>query len=122
MACDGAASAELQRQLAHPARTGILLQAGARRSTAFALHPPLRRRPPHFAPQVDKVVINVPATTANLGPGFDSFGFALNVWNRLVVERADSFSMTISGEGSGACLFFGLEACGSQACARARGR
>ena len=45
-------------------------------------------------------MINVPATTANLGPGFDSFGFALDVWNRVIVERADSFSMTISGEGA----------------------
>jgi homoserine kinase len=45
------------------------------------------------------VVINVPATTANLGPGFDSFGFALNVWNRVIVERADEFSITLEGEG-----------------------
>lgn len=51
-------------------------------------------------PQVDKVIINVPATTANLGPGFDSFGFALDVWNRVIVERADEFSMTITGEGA----------------------
>ena len=45
-------------------------------------------------------MINVPATTANLGPGFDSFGFALDVWNRVTVERADTFSMTIEGEGA----------------------
>jgi homoserine kinase len=50
--------------------------------------------------QVDKVVINVPATTANLGPGFDAFGFALDVWNRVTVQRADEFSMTITGEGA----------------------
>jgi len=53
-----------------------------------------------FFKPVDKVVINVPATTANLGPGFDSFGFALDVWNRVTVERADTFSMTITGEGA----------------------
>ena len=46
------------------------------------------------------MVINVPATSANLGPGFDSFGFALDVWNRVTVERAEKFSMTITGEGS----------------------
>jgi len=46
-------------------------------------------------------VVNVPATTANLGPGFDSFGFALDVWNRVTVERADTYSMTILGEGEG---------------------
>lgn len=49
---------------------------------------------------MDRVVINVPATTANLGPGFDSFGFALDVWNRVTVERADTFSMVVSGEGA----------------------
>ena len=47
-----------------------------------------------------RVVISVPATTANLGPGFDSFGFALDVWNRVIVERADTFSMQNSGEGA----------------------
>ena len=46
------------------------------------------------------MVVNVPATTANLGPGFDSFGFALDVWNRVTVERADKFSLTVLGEGS----------------------
>ena len=50
--------------------------------------------------QCDRVVIDVPATTANLGPGFDSFGFALDVWNRVTVERADKFSMLIEGEGA----------------------
>ena len=48
---------------------------------------------------MDRVEVNVPATSANLGPGFDSFGFALGVWNKVTVERADSYSMTISGEG-----------------------
>ena len=42
----------------------------------------------------------MPATTANLGPGFDSFGFALDVWNRVIVERADKYSMVIEGEGA----------------------
>ena len=42
----------------------------------------------------------MPATSANLGPGFDSFGFALDVWNRVIVERSDKFSMTITGEGA----------------------
>ena len=32
---------------------------------------------------VDKVVLDVPGTIANLGPGFDSFGFALDVRNRV---------------------------------------
>tara|TARA_B110001452_G_scaffold81512_1_gene66666 strand:- start:270 stop:1283 length:1014 start_codon:yes stop_codon:yes gene_type:complete len=49
---------------------------------------------------VNRVVVNVPATTANLGPGFDSFGFALGVWNKVTVSRADEYSMTILGEGA----------------------
>jgi len=53
-----------------------------------------------FFQPCDRVVIDVPATTANLGPGFDSFGFALDVWNRVTVERADKFSMLIEGEGA----------------------
>ena len=72
----------------------------ARRGLSTNLHSRIQRVQESFFKPVDKVIINVPATTANLGPGFDSFGFALDVWNRVVVERADSFSMTISGEGA----------------------
>lgn len=64
------------------------------------LHSRIQSIQESFFQPADRVVINVPATTANLGPGFDSFGFALNVWNRVVVERADKFSITIAGEGS----------------------
>jgi homoserine kinase len=35
-----------------------------------------------------KVVVHVPATTANLGPGFDCLGLALQIWNTIVVEEA----------------------------------
>jgi len=37
----------------------------------------------------DTVTIQVPATTANLGPGFDCLGIALTVYNRVTVERID---------------------------------
>jgi homoserine kinase len=33
-----------------------------------------------------KLKIRVPATTANLGPGFDSLGLALDWWNSVEVE------------------------------------
>ena len=52
-----------------------------------------------FAP-AHKVIVRVPATTSNLGPGFDSMGFALNMQNTLIVERADQFSISVMGEGS----------------------
>jgi homoserine kinase len=32
--------------------------------------------------------IQIPATTANLGPGFDCLGIALNLYNRVTVERS----------------------------------
>lgn len=48
----------------------------------------------------DKVTVRVPATTANLGPGFDCLGIALDFYNSVTVARSDRFSISISGEGS----------------------
>jgi homoserine kinase len=45
-----------------------------------------------------RVTVRVPATTANLGPGFDCIGFALDIWNETTVERAP-FAFNIIGEG-----------------------
>jgi len=53
-----------------------------------------------FYKPIEKLVINVPASSANLGPGFDAFGFALNVWNRVEVQLAREFSMEVYGEGA----------------------
>ena len=41
-----------------------------------------------------------PASTANLGPGFDSAAAALDLWNELEVETTVEFSVEISGEGA----------------------
>lgn len=43
----------------------------------------------------------VPATSANLGPGFDSFGLALDLHNRFVAELAPDWSVGVAGEGEG---------------------
>lgn len=43
----------------------------------------------------------VPATSANLGPGFDSFGLALDLQNRFDAELAEEWSVSVSGEGVG---------------------
>lgn len=43
-----------------------------------------------------RVTIRVPATSANLGPGFDSFGLALNVYNNVTLEETAS-GLTITG-------------------------
>jgi hypothetical protein len=46
------------------------------------------------------VTVRVPATSANMGPGYDSLGMAVEIWNELTVERASEYSMTIEGEGA----------------------
>lgn len=46
----------------------------------------------------ERLIVSVPATSANMGPGFDCFGFAVDVRNELIVERG-SFGIDIEGEG-----------------------
>jgi homoserine kinase len=46
----------------------------------------------------------VPATSANLGPGFDSFGLALDLHNEFEAELADEWSVEVEGEGAGVLL------------------
>lgn len=46
------------------------------------------------------VLVSVPATTANLGPGFDVLGLALNLYN-FVEMRLSSRGLTIEVEGEG---------------------
>jgi homoserine kinase len=50
-----------------------------------------------------KASVRVPATTANLGPGFDALGLALDLWNETEFsqESRPSISIAISGEGAG---------------------
>ncbi len=44
--------------------------------------------------------VRVPASTANLGPGFDAFGMALTVYNEFMLRTAESgLHITIAGEG-----------------------
>jgi len=45
------------------------------------------------------VTVKVPATTANLGPGFDCLGMALNIHNTVTIAKSRSFNIAISGEG-----------------------
>src|SRR5512140_2417452 len=48
-----------------------------------------------------KITVKVPATSANLGPGFDSLGLALDLWNEaeFVPTNDKKISLTIDGEG-----------------------
>ena len=36
------------------------------------------------------ITVRVPATSANMGPGFDSIGIALNLYNTFYMEENDS--------------------------------
>ena len=55
---------------------------------------------------MNSICVKAPATTANLGPGFDCLGMALDLWNSLeVVPNADSpgdgHLVEITGHGAG---------------------
>jgi len=45
------------------------------------------------------ITIRVPATSANLGPGFDSLGLALDLWNETIITLAIEYSVQVNGEG-----------------------
>lgn len=49
-----------------------------------------------------RVVVKVPATTANLGPGFDTLGLALAVYDELEVSVREAPGATVSVHGVGA--------------------
>lgn len=46
------------------------------------------------------IKIRVPATSANLGPGFDCLGLALDIWNEISFEPAEKMSHFVVGEGA----------------------
>jgi homoserine kinase len=48
-----------------------------------------------------RVRVRIPASTANLGPGFDALGLALNLYNEVTAREAPSVSVTVEGEGTG---------------------
>lgn len=51
--------------------------------------------------QLTRVRLRVPASSANLGPGFDSVGLALDVWDEVEVElTGSSLAITPAGEGA----------------------
>lgn len=47
------------------------------------------------------VHVRVPATSANLGPGFDTLGLALALYNEVSAAEADTVSVKLEGEGVG---------------------
>jgi len=47
------------------------------------------------------VTVRVPATSANLGPGFDTLGLALDLEDEVTAELSDEFRVYVEGEGAG---------------------
>jgi homoserine kinase len=51
---------------------------------------------------VKHVSVRVPATTANLGPGFDCLGLALDLWNETTFSLSEGVTVVeVHGEGAG---------------------
>jgi len=46
------------------------------------------------------LIIHVPATSANLGPGFDSLGLAIDLNNNISIKSSDFLTISIKGEGA----------------------
>jgi homoserine kinase len=46
------------------------------------------------------VTVRVPATTANLGPGFDCLGLALDIHNTVALSLAEAISVEVTGFGA----------------------
>jgi homoserine kinase len=47
------------------------------------------------------VRVRVPATSANLGPGFDAFGLALRLYDSVTARVSAAFRVRVTGEGAG---------------------
>jgi homoserine kinase len=47
-----------------------------------------------------RVHVTVPATSANLGPGFDTLGLALTLYNEVEVRPAGATTVAVEGEGA----------------------
>jgi homoserine kinase len=55
------------------------------------------------SPTTRSVTVLLPTTSANLGPGFDSLGLALDLWDDVVVTAGgEGVEVTVTGEGAGA--------------------
>jgi len=48
------------------------------------------------------VQVKIPATSANLGPGFDTFGMALSFYDEYsAIETPSGLEIVVNGEGAG---------------------
>ncbi len=47
---------------------------------------------------IERITVKAPATSANLGPGFDCLAMALDIWNTVEVTRGTD-QVVVRGEG-----------------------
>jgi len=48
-----------------------------------------------------RVTVEVPASVANLGPGIETCGLAVDIWDEFTLEYAESFGMEVYGDTAG---------------------
>ena len=48
---------------------------------------------------MDQVTVSVPATSANIGPGFDCLGLALTLYHRVTMNRLAGSELRITASG-----------------------
>src|SRR5215831_16444458 len=78
---------------------GVARRRATRRPTGADRGPTVNRV---TAMQTGPVTVAVPATSANLGPGFDVLGLALDLEDEVTAEVGpDGFHVEVSGEGAG---------------------
>jgi len=48
-----------------------------------------------------RFTVEVPASVANLGPGIETCGLAVDIWDEFTLEYAESFGMEVYGDTAG---------------------
>jgi homoserine kinase len=69
---------------------------------------------------MNPIRVRVPATTANLGPGFDALGLALQIYNYVSIEQSPAGADEIAASGEGASTLNATPAESNIACHAAR--
>src|SRR5829696_1341326 len=61
-----------------------------------------RNSPPWSGPSPMRFTVRTPASSANLGPGFDALGLALGLWNEAIIDPSgDPGQITLQGTEAG---------------------
>jgi len=82
-----------------PRATPIVRESTVAKDTTWSTDRPLGKGADIALKEGQRLTLSVPATSANMGPGFDSFGFAVDLHNELILERGP-FEVVIEGEGA----------------------